>query len=219
MSWLDLVPPGGNYFETFRNDLFQMIFSCKNYGPVGGFHDMTCSPNYDKPEVCHVLQLGKQRQLWAKWLLHDIHTYGGSTSGTEELLYFWLDNAFDLAAPDIKFHPYWEREPAVKALKGYWTSEGKESPDLASKYLAVAYSNSKGEALVIAVRDAPNNYDGPVTVEVKLDRKKLGLPEGALASVELESLGRNAKGVIAGDVLKVPVRVDDFSAVIIKGKK
>ena len=73
--------------------------------------------------------------------------------------------------------------------------------------------------MVVVVRDAPNNYAGPVTVDVQLDRKKLGLPAGGLVSMELESLGRNTKGVVDGDVLKVPVDVDDFSAVIIKSSK
>ena len=82
--------------------------------------------------------------------------------------------------------------------------------------MATAYSKSGGQALVVVVRDAPNNYDGVVTVHVNLDRKQLRLPEGALVSLELESLGRNVKGVIEGDVLKVPVKADDFSAVIIK---
>ena len=217
MSWVDLLPPNGNYFDTYRDDLFQMIFSCKNYGPVGGFHDMSGSPNYiDKPGISQVAQPNNQRKLWAKWLMHDIHTYGGSTLGGEELLYFSLDHAFDLTGSDVRFHPYWESEPAVEAIKGYWKVESKESPDLASKYLASAYSKSGGQALVIVVRDAPNNYSGPVTVNVKLDRKKLGLPEGALISFELESLGRNIKGVIEGDVLMVPVETDDFSAMIIK---
>lgn len=216
MSWVDLLPPNGNYFDTYRDDLFQMIFSCKNYGPVGGFHDMSASPNYiDKPGVSHAAQMTNQRKLWAKWLMHDIHTYGGSTLGGEELLYFWLDHAFDLTGSDVKFHPYWDRHPAVKAIKGTWTAAGKEL-DLASKYSATAYTRSGGQALVIVVRDAPNNYDGPVTVHVNLDRTKLGLPEGALVSLELESLGRKTKGVIEGDMLKVPVAVDDFSAVIIK---
>ena len=217
MSWVDLVPPEGNYFETFRDDLFQMIFSCKNYGPVGGFHDMTGSPNYmDKPGVGRAMQMGNQRKLWAKWLMHDIHTYGGSTSGSEELLYFRLDQAFDLTAPDVRFHPYWNPEPAVEAVKGYWGSEANGSPDLASKLSASAYSKSTGEALVVVVRDAPNNYSGPITVNVKLDRKQLRLPKGPLISLELESLGRNTKGVIEGDVLKVPVDVDDFSALIVR---
>ena len=218
MSWVDLLPPNGNYFDTYRDDLFQMIFSCKNYGPVGGFHDMSGSPNYiDKPGISQVAQPNNQRKLWAKWLMHDIHTYGGSTLGGEELLYFWLDNAFDLTGPDVKFHPYWDSEPAAKAIRGYFTPFiGPESLDRASKYSASAYSKSGGEALVIVVRDAPNNYSGPVMVEVKLDRKKLGLPEGALVSFELESLGRNIKGIIEGDVLKVPVEVDNFSALIIK---
>ena len=184
MSWVDLLPPNGNFFDTYRDDLFQMIFSCKNYGPVGGFHDMSGSPNYiDKPGVSHAARMGNQRKLWAKWLMHDIHTYGGSTLGAEEVLYFWLDHAFDLTGPEVEFHPYWDREPAVQAIKGSWTVAGKEL-DLASKYLATAYSKSGGQALVVVVRDAPNNYDGVVTVHVNLDRKQLRLPEGA--SVKLE---------------------------------
>jgi len=216
MGWLDLVPPGGNYFETFRNDFFQMIFSCKNYGPVGGFHDMTASPNYDKPGVSRAIQMVNQRKLWAKWLMHDIHTYGGSTSGMEELLYFWLDNSFDIADPQVKFHSYWQPNPAVKVLRGYWAPIiNEQSLDRASRMWAVAYSKP-GAVLVIVVRDAPNNYDGDITVEVQLDRKQLGLPDGPLKSFELETLGRTEKGVLEGDILKVPVRVDDFSALIIK---
>ena len=216
LSWVDLLPPNGNFFDTYRDDLFQMVFSCKNYGPIGGFHDMSGSPNYlDAPGVSQSAQMPNQRKLWAKWLMHDIHTYGGSTLGGEELLYLWLDQTFDIAGPDVRFHPYWDHDPAVKVIKGTWTPEGQEQ-DLASKYLATAYTKPGGQALVIVVRDAPNNYDGPVTVHVNLDRTKLGLPEGTLVSLELESLGRKTKGVIEGDVLKVPVAVDDFSAVIIK---
>jgi len=123
------------------------------------------SPNYlDKPGVSHAARMSNQRKLWAKWPMHDIHTYGGSTLGGEQMLYFWLDHAFDLTGADVKFHPYWDSEPAVQATKGSWAVEGKEL-DLASKYLATAYSQSGGQALVIVVRDAPNNYDGAVTLD------------------------------------------------------
>jgi hypothetical protein len=211
MGWVDLVPPEGNYFETFRNDLFQMIFSCKNYGPIGGFHDMTA---YYLGKDGRFGTVRSQRQLWAKWLLHDIHTTDGLSSGWEELLCFYLDNTFDLSDPGVKFHSYWEEAPAVKALKGYWP----HGDDRASKYWAVAYSKPPGEVLVVVVRDAPNNYAGPVTVDVQLDRKKLALPDGPLASWELESLARSEKGVVEGDVLKVPVGVDDFSAVVLRSR-
>jgi hypothetical protein len=41
MIWTDLIPPGGDYFKTYRNDLFQAMFTGKQYGPVPAFHDMT----------------------------------------------------------------------------------------------------------------------------------------------------------------------------------
>ena len=79
---------------------------------------------------------------------------------------------------------------------------------------AVAYSKP-GAVLVVVVRDAPNNYSGAITLDVQLDRKQLGLPDGPLESFDLETLSRTEKGVIEGDILKVPVNVDDFSAVVI----
>ena len=41
MMWSDLIPPEGDYFKTHRNDLYQAMFQCKQYGSVPGFHDMT----------------------------------------------------------------------------------------------------------------------------------------------------------------------------------
>ena len=212
MGWVDLIPPEGDYFQTFRNDLFQMIFSCKNYGPIPGFHDQTVK----MPEKDWLLtyRMSNQRKLWAKWLMHDIHAVFGFTTGAEELLFHWLDH-FDIADPRVKFHPYWQPNPAVKALRGYWPPLTPESLDRASKHWAVAYSKP-GHVLVIVVRDAPNNYAGATTVEVGLDRPRLGLPPGPLRSTDLESLCRVERGHVEGDVLRVPVGVDDFAAVVLE---
>jgi len=209
MGWVDLVPPEGNYFETFRNDLFQMIFSCKNYGPVGGFHDMTA---YYLGKEGRFGTMASQRKLWAKLLMHDIHAIDGLSTGWHELLIYWLDS-FDIADPQVKFHSYWQPNPAVKVLKGYWS----HGDDRASKMWAVAYSKP-GKVLVVVVRDAPNNYSGEITVDVQLDRKQLGLPADPLKSFDLETLSRTEKGVVEGDILKVHVNVDDFSAVVISPK-
>ncbi|MBN1864276.1 MAG: hypothetical protein JW808_05190, partial [Victivallales bacterium] len=212
MGWLDMRPPKGNYFDTFRLDLMQMIFSCKNYGPVPLYYEYPSNEgNMDK------IRPQKQRQLWALLLSHDIHAYCSVPSA--ELLYFYLDHGFPLTDPGVEFHPYWDDEPAVKPINGYWIREGKEEPERASKYWAVAYSKPAGEALVIVCRDAPNNYCGPITVDVALDREKLRLPDGDLASFELESLGRKEKGTVEGGILKVPVDVDDYTAVILKAKQ
>ncbi|NCO35768.1 MAG: LamG domain-containing protein [Armatimonadetes bacterium] len=208
LGWVDLVPPEGDYFQTYRNDLFQTIFACRQYGPVPGFHDMTCSAY--SPAA---LKMSNQRKLWAMLLTHDIHAQGGFTSGQEELRYFWLD-AFDLTDPQVKFHPYWSPNPAAKAVRGYWPN----GDDKLARLWAVAYTKP-GKALIIIVRDSPNNYSGPITVEVQLDRKQLGLPLGPLHCTDLESLCRATKGVVEGDLLKVPVEVDDFAAVVVTPKK
>jgi hypothetical protein len=213
MCWNDLVPPGGNFFDTFRNDFFQVLFSCKQYGPIPAFHDET---GYYLAKVGGIVAtMPKQRQLWAKWLTHDIHAIAGlNNPNAEALLCFWLDD-FGIADPDVTFHPYWEASPAVKVLRGKRPPFTPESLDGESKMWAVAYSKP-GKVLVVVVRDAPNDHSGTVTLEVELDRKRLALPEGPLTSMDLETLSRTRKGVIEGNVLKVPVGVDDFSAVVIK---
>ena len=83
----------------------------------------------------------------------------------------------------------------------------------------MAYPKPDGRVLAIVVRDAPNNYSDAVTVDVELDRQELGLPPGALVSLQLETLGRGELGVVEGDVLNVPVEADDFAAVILQKRE
>ncbi|MCF7854741.1 MAG: LamG domain-containing protein [Candidatus Pacebacteria bacterium] len=211
MQWVDHRPPDGEFFETFKDSYFQMIFSCKNYGPVGGFHDE--STLFHK----RAWSIHNQRQLWAKYLTHDIHSYGGHRTGADELLYFYLDHGFPLTDPGVRFHGYWRPNPAVRALKAYWPSTG--NVDGASLCLVSAYSKRGGQALIVVVRDSPKAYGGSATVHVKLDRDKLRLPMGELASTQLESLGRRPLGNVEGDILKVPVGANDFSAVIVQKKE
>ncbi|MPN63894.1 hypothetical protein SDC9_211661 [bioreactor metagenome] len=73
-----------------------------------------------------------------------------------------------------------------------------------------------GKALVIVVRDAPNNYSGSVTATVELDRAKLGLPTGPLRALDMESMGRTPLGTVTGNRLEVPVNCDDFTAILIE---
>lgn len=65
-----------------------------------------------------------------------------------------------------------------------------------------------GKALLIVVRDAPNNYAGEAQATIQLDRKKLGFsPTAKLAAYDMESMARNRIGQIDGDILKVNVIV------------
>jgi len=211
MGWVDRLPPQGDYFTTYRNDLFQAIFCGRQYGPIPGFHDMTTSVMNKTQVTPVILKMSNQRKLWAMLLTHDIHYLAGFTSGSEELLFFWLDH-FGIAEPDVRFHPYWGARPAVRALRSAW-KDG--ATDGASRVWAVAYTRP-GRALVVAVRDAPNNYCGPANVEVRLDRTQLGLPNGPLRVTDLETLGRAPKGAVEGDLLRVPVDASDFAAVVLE---
>jgi hypothetical protein len=213
LGWTQFRPPKGNYFDTYHLDLLRILFSGRQYGPVPAFHDMTRTYiERNVKDMGKIMLMPNQRKLWALWLLHDIHAYGGFTSGAEELLYMYLDQAFPLTDEDVNFHPYWDKAPAVKVQSAYFKSG---NIDRASKFTAVAYSK-QGSALIVVACDAPNNYSGYGKVKLLLDRKKLELKEGKLEAFSLESLGRAPMGKIDGDVLTVPVKYDDFSAVIVK---
>ena len=70
------------------------------------------------------------------------------------------------------------------------------------------------------VRDAPNNYAGEAQATIQLDRKKLGFsPTAKLAAYDMESMARNRIGQIDGDILKVNVDCDNFTAVLIQEEK
>ena len=96
--------------------------------------------------------------------------------------------------------------------------------DTNSKFWASAYSKP-GKALVVVVRDSPFKDDNKITVKVKLDRKKLGLPDGPLKCTNLESLGRSPLGKVDGNILTVDITpmvtsVDcTFAGVIIQPNK
>ena len=55
---------------------------------------------------------------------------------------------------------------------------------------------------------------------MRLDRKKLGFsPTAKLAAYDMESMARNRIGQINGDILKVNVDCDNFTAVLIQEEK
>ena len=83
MSWVDLLPPNGDYFQTYRDDLFRAMFTCRQYGPVPSFHDETGKSANKAKCGAPILAMHNQRKLWAKLLLHDIHAQGAFTSGSE----------------------------------------------------------------------------------------------------------------------------------------
>lgn len=207
MIWQDLVPPDGDYFQTYKNSLFQAIFQCKQFGLVPGFHDMTTQQLAMYPEVVgpdYLLQ-SNQRKLWSILLTHDIHMHAGFRSGEEADLNEWKDS-FGIAESDVEFHSYWEQNPAADV---------NEAVEPESNLWASAYSRSD-KVLVIVVRDAPNNYTGLKEIEVELDRTKLGLPAGPLSCTSFESMGVTPMGVVIGDTLKVDVNANDFAGVIIQ---
>ena len=100
-------------------------------------------------------------------------------------------------------------------MKFYWPHDD----DRASTG-AISVYRRPGQALLIITRDAPNNYAGPSTAVVEIDRQALGLPiQGALASYDMESRGRTPLGQISGNTLEVPVDVDNFVAILIRTKE
>lgn len=215
MMWSDLIPPEGDYFKTHRNDLYQAMFQCKQYGPVPGFHDMTMNYMRHHADIVgpNLLFMPTQRMLWAILLTHDIHMHAGFVSGAEEMVSLWMDS-FGIADPQVKFHAYWDVNPAAKIVDRYWHDGNKEN---VSNIWASCYSKSD-KVLIVVARDAPNNYGfgSLITVEIQLDREKLGLPDGPLRCTSLESLGRHSFGTITGDILKVDVPANDFAGIIIQ---
>ena len=203
MLWTDLIPPGGDYFKTFRNDLFQAMFTCKQYGPIPGFHDMTMqyARSFHDKVGGDLLFVPNQRKLWAILLTHDIHMHAAFASGAEQMLSIWMDS-FGIADPAIKFHAYWDPNSAAKVLGGY-LPDGTKVND-SHRFWASAYSKPD-KVLVVVVRDSPSNDCSPIEVKVKLDRKKLGLPDGQLSCTNFESLGRSPLGKVDGDILTVEV--------------
>lgn len=208
MIWTDMVPPSGDYFQTYTNSLFQVIFQCRQYGQIPGFHDMTREQLRAYPGIVgpNYLDLSNQRKLWAILLTHDIHMVGAFSSGLENTyLYPWL-HSFGIADLNVVFHPYWEADPAVEIVVG-------QEPE--SHLWTSAYSKP-GKVMVIVVRDAPNNYTGSLNIQVELDRAKLGLPAGNLICTSLESLGTTSLGTVVGNILTVPVEANNFAGVIIQ---
>lgn len=208
LGWQDLAPPGGDYFKTWTNDLMQVIFQSKQYGPMPGFHDPSVNLVSVYPELVgpDILLLENQRKLWAIFLTHDIHAQFAASSGLENThLYPWV-NSFGISEPDVQFHPYWDANPAAEIIAG-------QEPE--SHLWAAAYSRP-GKTLVIVVRDAPNNYTGSINIQVELDRTALGLPAGTLVCTSLESLGATSLGSVSGNILTVPVNASDFAGVIIQ---
>ena len=74
----------------------------------------------------------------------------------------------------------------------------------AHRFWVSAYAKP-GKVLVVVVRDSPAGDCSPIVVNLKLDRKRLGLPDGALRCSNFESFGRTELGRVDGDVLKVEV--------------
>ena len=147
MIWTDMVPPAGDYFRTYTNDLFQAAFQSKQFGPVFGFHDMTTQQFGSYPEIVgpNYLDMSNQRKLWSILLTHDIHMQCAFTSLEEVNEFPWL-HSFGMAEPNVVFHPYWETDPAVEV-------DGSQEPQ--AHLWASAYSKP-GKALAVVVRDAPN---------------------------------------------------------------
>ncbi len=218
MIWRDRIPPNGNYFDTYDPTILQMLLSAKMYGPVQGLHDMTRGQAATDIGTWQALLQGKQRQLWALLLANDIQLQGGFTQGGEVLRYLWLD-FFGIAESDVKFLPYWDKDPAVKFLRAYWERKDGPEIDRTSTGYGSAYTRP-GKALLILIRDADNNYWGPIECEYRIDRKRLGLPEdGPVRVTDLESFGRTPKGKLEGDRLTVPIQVDDFAALLLEAEK
>ncbi len=211
MVWSDRLPPDGRYFDSYRMDIFQILFSARQFGPVPGFHDVT-TKTLSTGGSPKILLKQNQRQLWALLLLHDIHLQSAFTSGMEELRFMWLDT-FGIAEQDVKFSGYWDSCSGAKLEGFFWKPNDR---DAASKGYISVYKRP-GKALLIIVRDAPNNYSGAVMAKVRIDRAKLGLPQDKpLRSMDMESMGRTPLGKISEDVLQVPIDTDDFVAVLIE---
>ncbi len=216
MVWSDRIPPEGRYFDTYRMDIFQMLFSCRQFGVVPGFHDVT-TKTLDSGGPGKILTANNQRQLWSLLLLHDIHLQSAFTSGLEELRMMWLDH-FGIAEDDVKFRGYWDPENGAKLLEFGFQPDPTDI-DRASKGYLATYLRP-GKALLIVVRDAPNNYAGEAQATIRLDRKKLGFaPDAKLAAYDMETMGRNRIGTIDGNLLKVNVDCDNFRAVLITEEK
>lgn len=216
MVWSDRIPPEGRYFDTYRMDIFRMLFSCRQFGTVPGFHDVT-TKTLDHGGSGKILLANNQRQLWALLLLHDIHLQSAFTSGLEELRMMWLDK-FGIAEDDVRFHGYWDPDNGAKLLQFGFMPDPTDI-DRASKGYLASYLRP-GKALLIVVRDAPNNYAGEAQATIQLDRKKLGFsPTAKLAAYDMESMARNRIGQIDGDILKVNVDCDNFTAVLIQEEK
>ena len=214
MVWSDRVPPEGRYFDSYRMDIFQLLFSARQFGPVPGFHDVT-TKTLSTGGSPKILLKQNQRQLWALLLLHDIHLQSAFTSGLEELRFMWLDS-FGIAEKDVEFSGYWNNDSGVKLEGFFWKPNDR---DAASKGYVSVYKRPD-KALLIIVRDAPNNYSGAVTAKVKIDRAKLGLPKDKqLRAMDMESLARTPIGSIDGDLVQVPLDTDDFVAVLIEAVK
>ena len=212
----DRIPPEGRYFDTYRMDIFRMLFSCRQFGTVPGFHDVT-TKTLDHGGSGKILLANNQRQLWALLLLHEIHLQSAFTSGLEELRMMWLDK-FGIAEDDVRFHGYWDPDNGAKLLQFGFMPDPTDI-DRASKGYLASYLRP-GKALLIVVRDAPNNYAGEAQATIQLDRKKLGFsPTAKLAAYDMESMARNRIGQIDGDILKVNVDCDNFTAVLIQEEK
>lgn len=213
MCWTDRNPPNGNYFDTYRNDIFRMLLSGRQYGIPSELHDISASVAPREKVGPAIGTMAKQRQLWAKLLLHDINGVSGFTFGIDELRFIWLDQ-FGIAEDDVQFTGYWDGPDATGAAlqRFFWPHDD----DRASTGDISVYRRP-GQALLIITRDAPNNYAGPANAEIRLNREKLGLPDGVpLISLDMESGARTPLGTIANDILTVPIETDNFVAVLIK---
>jgi hypothetical protein len=211
MGWSDRLPPDGRYFDSYRMDIFQILFSTRQFGPVPVFHDITTKMIGSGGSPLTLLK-SSQRQLWALLLLHDIHIQDAFTTGMEELRYLWMD-AFGIAENDVTFAGYWDNDSGAKLDGFYWPKNERDA--LSKGYISVY--KRPGKALLIIARDAPNNYSGAATAKIKLDRAKLGLPlNKQLRSMDMESMGRTPLGKLDGDLLQVSVECDDFVAVLLE---
>ncbi len=207
-------PAEGNYFDTYTMDLFQMLFSARQFGVVPGFHDVTTKVvlGYDGP--VQMLLAEKQRQLAALLMLHDIQMHSAFTTGHEEARFVWLDH-FGIAEDDVEFYGYWDTDPAAELLD--FTFVEYKTPDAASKGYVSVYTRP-GKALLIIARDAPNNYAGASLARIKLNRSKLGFKANSkIRATDMESCGRNPLGMVTGDMLSdVPVECDNYVAVLLE---
>ncbi|MGC8977364.1 MAG: glycoside hydrolase domain-containing protein [Candidatus Ratteibacteria bacterium] len=187
--WADLADKikkgGGWYSAALTPDWLRVVHNMKPFGLVPNFDcRLYLAWDSDQPHK-------HAREFFGLLLTHDIHSWGGWTGGYARTFGITLD-WWGITDKDVKFLPYWEKEPAFKVSLN---PEGTKEWD---SCFASGWINYKKKKMLIVAMNLSKYWlsshryekEGDIGYYLNINLKKLGIENKKILVTDAESLGK-----------------------------